>query len=444
MTKSNRLATALTAASLLAIVTACAGPSGKPRSASIFGGKVDTSNIGLATKAQMALASNDVASAIPLAELAVEKSPRDAGFRALLGNCYLAAGRFASAEAAYRDSLTLIANQPQVVLKLALVEIAQGKNDEAKYLLAQAQGMLDPADVGLALALAGDPQNAVAVLEPAARATGADSRTRQNLALAYALSGNWEQAKIVASQDIPGDQLDARIQQWMTLAKPARASDQVAAFIGIQPVASDPGQPTRLALNDAEPVRQAAAEPIGDVPQGLTSTATVELPTAPVASAEPVAVAAVEPAAVPAIIPAAVAEPAPAPIVPAIAVSEAHPALSPAAVRLSESIGTIRKASATRVARGKSRAVVQIGAYSSRDRIAAAWTKVAGKHGSLKHYVPVTARFSGAKGTVYRLAVKGFDSDREAVNLCASLKRAGSNCFVRSVSGDAPVQFASR
>ena len=38
--------------------------------------------------------------AIPLAERAVEKSPRDAGFRALLGNCYLAGGRFASAEAA--------------------------------------------------------------------------------------------------------------------------------------------------------------------------------------------------------------------------------------------------------------------------------------------------------------------------------------------------------
>jgi D-alanyl-D-alanine carboxypeptidase len=444
MTKSNRLATALTAASLVAIVGACAGPAAKPRSASIFGGKVDTANIGLATKAQMALASNDIASAIPLAERAVEKSPRDAGFRALLGNCYLAAGRFASAEAAYRDSLTLIAAQPQVVLKLALVEIAQGKNDEAKYLLAQAQNILDPADVGLALALAGDPRSAVAVLEPAARATGADSRTRQNLALAHALAGNWEQAKIVASQDIPGDQLDARIQQWMALAKPAKTSDQVAAFIGIQPVASDPGQPTRLALNDAAPVQQAAAEPIGEVPQNLTSTVTVELPPAPVTAAEPVAVAAAEPAAAPAIVPAAVAEPAAAPIVPAVAVSEARPALSPAAVRLSESIGTIRKASAPRLARGKSRAVVQIGAYSSRDRIAAAWTKVAGKHGSLKSYVPVTARFAGAKGTVYRLAVKGFNSDREAVNLCASLKRAGANCFVRSVSGDAPVQFASR
>ena len=93
---------------------------------------------------------------------------------------------------------------------------------------------------------------------------------------------------------------------------------------------------------------------------------------------------------------------------------------------------------------GNSRAVVQIGAYSSRERIAAAWSKVAGKHGSLKRYMPVTARFTGAKGTVYRLSVKGFASDREAVNLCASLKRAGAACFVRSVSGDAPVQFASR
>jgi D-alanyl-D-alanine carboxypeptidase len=431
MTK-NRLATAFTAASLLAIVTACAGPGNSPRSASIFGGKVDSSNIGLATRAQMALATNDVATAIPLAERAVEKSPRDAGFRALLGNCYLAAGRFASAEAAYKDSLTLIANQPQVVLKLALVEIAQGKNDEAKYLLAQGQGILDPADVGLALALAGDPQNAVAVLEPVARAVGADSRTRQNLALAHALSGNWEQAKVVASQDVPADQLDARIQQWMALAKPAKSSDQVAAFIGIQPVASDPGQPTRLALNEAGSVQQAAVQPIAQPEEGLTSTATVDLPPAAEPVEEPVVVAAAEPI------------PAPAPVIPAVALSDNRPALSPAAVRLSDSLATIRKASAPRVAKGKSRAVVQVGAYSSRDRVAAAWNKVAGKHGSLKRYVPVTARFAGAKGTFYRLAVKGFGSDREAVNLCNSLKRAGASCFVRTTSGDAPVQFASR
>ena len=78
------------------------------------------------------------------------------------------------------------------------------------------------------------------------------------------------------------------------------------------------------------------------------------------------------------------------------------------------------------------------------NRIAAAWNKVSSKHGRLKDYVPVTARYASTKGAVYRLSIKGFDSEREAVNLCASLKRAGRDCFVRSVSGDAPVRFASR
>lgn len=437
MMKSYRLSTALTAVSLIAVVAGCAGPGNRIGRASMFGGKVNSGELPLASKAQMALATNDVAAAIPLAELAVERSPQDAGFRALLGNCYLAAGRFASAEAAYRDALSIYVNQPQVVLKLALVQIAQGKNDEAKLLLAESRGMIEASDTGLALALAGDPQAAVALLEPAARQVGADARTRQNLALAYAFAGDWMQARTIAAQDVPADQLDTRIQQWMALSQPTNRSDQVAAFIGVQPVASDPGQPVRLALRKGDEVKQVAAEPIGEVPAGLTSTATVELQQMPVAAEpqpEPVAVAAAEPIAPP---PAYIA-PEPA------ALTEARPALSPAAVRLSDPLPTLRKAAAPRAANGKSRAVVQIGAYSSRERIAFAWNKVSGKHGSLKRYTPVTARFTGGEGVVYRLSVKGFESDRDAVNLCNALKRAGAACFVRTVSGDAPVQFASR
>jgi Flp pilus assembly protein TadD len=448
MTKPNRLGTALTAVSLIAIATGCAGPgTSRLRSASSFGGEVKSGKLGLATKAQIALASNDVATAIPLAEQAVEGSPQDAGFRALLGNCYLAAGRFASAEAAYRDSLSIYANQPQVILKLALVQIGLGKKDEAKLLLAEAQGLIDPSDAGLALALAGDPQSAIGLLEPAARAVGADSRSRQNLALAYAFAGDWTQARNVAAQDVPPDQLDARIQQWMVLAKPARASDQVAALIGIQPVAGDPGQPVRLALNKGDAVRQAAAEPPpAPAPSSEpAAVAVVDLPPAaepapfvePTPVVEPVVVAIAEPAAAPA---PKVVETADA----ASPIRQARPALSPAAVRLSDSAPLLRKAAAPKPRAGNSRAVVQLGAYSSRDRVAVAWSKVAGKHGSLKGYTPVTARFNGPRGTVYRLSVKGFASNGEAANLCASLKRAGASCFVRSVSGDAPVQFASR
>ena len=81
------------------------------------GGKVDPSKVGLATRAQAALVANDLATALSLAEAAVEHRPADASFRALLGNIYLAAGRFASAERSYRDALTLAAPEPQVVLK---------------------------------------------------------------------------------------------------------------------------------------------------------------------------------------------------------------------------------------------------------------------------------------------------------------------------------------
>ena len=451
MTKPNRFGAALTAVSLMAIVAACAGPgSSGPRSASIFGGKVDASNIGLGTRAQAALAANDVQGAVSLAERAVENSPRDASFRALLGNAYLAAGRFASAEASYTDSISLVAAQPQVILKLALVQIAQGKNAEARGLLAAAQSVLDPADTGLAFALAGDPQTAIAVLEPAARAVGADSRVRQNLALAYAFAGDWSQARIVAAQDVPGDQLDARIQQWMVLAKPARSSDQVAAFIGIQPVAGDPGQPIRLALNPDEAVRQAAAEPTPVAPQApaveMSSVATVDLP--PASVPEPVAVAVAEPVAAPEPAPVFAAAPEPAPVelaaAPASAIRQARPALSPAAVRLAEPVARLRRAALPKPRSGKSRAVVQLGAFSSRDRIELAWSRATSKYSALRGYTPVSARFDSGKGTVYRLSVKGFDSDREAKLLCESLKRSGRACFVRAASGDAPVQFASR
>jgi Flp pilus assembly protein TadD len=441
MSKSKRLGTALTAVSLIAITAGCTTPGSKVGSASMFGGPVNSGELGLATKAQLALASNDVASAISLAERAVERSPQDAGFRALLGNCYLAAGRFASAEAAYRDALSIYPNQAQIVLKLALVQIALGKNDEAKLLLAESQGLVDPSDAGLALALAGDPQAAVALLEPVARTVGADARTRQNLALAYAFAGDWNQARTVAAQDVPADQLDARIQQWMALSTPARTSDQVAALIGIQPAAADPGQPVRLALNKEEAVREAAAQPVVEPyvepasPVELSSSATVELP--PVAET-PVAVP-------PTVLAEAVA---PEQVKPAdmqqASLQEARPALSPAAARLSDPMPALRKASAPRPVAGKSRTVVQLGAYSSRERVAAAWAKVSGKHGSLKNYVPVTARFTGAHGTVYRLSVKGFDNRKDAAGLCASLKRNGRDCFVRAASGDAPVQFASR
>ena len=246
MPTRNRIRSAVSAAALAGMLTACA-TSGN-RVSTGFGGKSPTADVGLATRAMVALNANDLPSAVALAERAVEKTPMDAGFRGLLANAYFASGRFASAEQAYKDALSLYSNQPQLILKLALVEIALGKSDEAVSFLEAGRSALSPADYGLAMALAGRAAEIVPVLQAAAQQRDADARLRQNLALAYALSGDWVNARVVASQDVPADQIDARVQQWMQIAGPMKPAQQVAALVGVTPATADPGQPVRLAL----------------------------------------------------------------------------------------------------------------------------------------------------------------------------------------------------
>lgn len=466
MVKTLRLGTALTAIGLIGSLSACATPGSRAVTrASIFGDKVDKTNIGIATRAQGAIESGDYSAAISFAERAVGNTPNDAGFRALLGNAYFGAGRFASAESAYRDSLTLLPNQPQLVLKLALVTIAQGKTDAAMAVLDGARNLLDPSDYGLALALAGQPQAAVNVLDEAARAVGADSRVRQNLALAHALTGDWIQARNVASQDVAADQLDSRIQQWMTFAKPAKASDQIASLTGFAPAAADPGQPVRLALQQPKSdVRLAQADPVVLAPMVepalplVTETAPVEvaasIPPQPAAVETPIEVTA--PAPVPVMAAAApliaveqarvFAEAVTAPLVEASFVAPASaapkPGLSPRAASLSDARLPVRRAALGRPS-GNSRSVVQLGAYASRGFVSVAWAKLAARYPALRGYTPSTARFESQHGTVYRLSVSGFDSGNHAQRMCASLKTKGAACFVRSVAGDVPVRMAS-
>ncbi len=439
MAKRYHWGHALTAIGLVGALAACSNPMSRTNSASAV--KVDPSKVGIAMRAQAALAANDLATALSLGEAAVEYRPSDASFRALLGNIYLASGRYASAEQSYHDALTLAAPDPQVVLKYALVQIALGKSHDAVAMLGEAQSLLDPADLGLALALAGRASDAVAVLEPASRLRGADARTRQNLALAYALGGDWAQARIVAEQDLAADQVDARMAEWLAMAKPGQASAQVAAFIGIRPLASDPGQPARLALNvAASATRQAALE----TPVATPTAAATSVEAAPqvAESVEPAFEAPVETAALAA--PTPVVEMAPLAAPRKVALHTPRPALTPAAVKLTQTLPELRRNASLRTGASRSRVVVQLGAYNSRNFIASAWNKAASRHAALRQYVPVTARFDGAKGTFYRLSVKGFASNREAIGLCSGLKRAGTSCFVRAAFNDAPVQFASR
>jgi len=472
--RSSRTASAFLLASMLA---GCATPQAKTG----FGGRTDA-DLGAATKALLALNANDTATAIDFAEKAVAKNPDDAGFRALLGNAYFKAGRFASAEAAYKDALTLYSNQPQVILKLALVETALGKNDQAVAFLQAGRGVLDASNYGLALTLAGHASDAIPVLEAAAREQGADATVRQNLALAHALAGDWTEARTIAAQDVPANQLDSRIHQWMQLASPKKASDQVAALTGVTPAASDQGQPVRLALRRTDTM-MAQAAPAPKAPKFVAVSAPVTDP-APVIEAAPIAqptpVAASQPQvaqiAPPPAAPQFVEDAAiPAPqldAVPAVAVAPVtpKPALNPIVAEASLPLPVAMLAAAARevptvvkafmpkkpavaVHHAKARpvvrprvgpgdAIVQLGSYRSPQSVDVAWNKLTKRHPALRAYLPLRAKFNSPKGTFYRLSIQGFDNQREAIARCQLLKSRGGQCFVRPFAGDAPVQIA--
>ena len=470
--RSSRTVSAFLLASMLA---GCATT--QPKTS--FGGRTDA-DLGAATKALLALNANDPATAIDFAEKAVAKNPDDAGFRGLLGNAYFKAGRFASAESAYKDALTLYSNQPQVILKLALVETALGKKDEAVAFLQAGRGVLDASNYGLALTLAGRPSEAIPVLEAAAREQGADATVRQNLALAHALAGDWTEARTIAAQDVPANQLDGRIHQWMQLASPKKASDQVAALTGVTPAASDQGQPIRLALRKTDTM-MAQAAPVPVAPKFVAVSAPIAA--APVTEAAPVAqpiaavvapqpqVAQAPPAPTPNFVEAEI--PAPAlDAIPAVAVAPVapKPSLNPIVAEASLPLPVAMLAAAARevpavvkafmpkkpavaVHHAKARpvvrprvgpgdAIVQLGSYRSPQSVDVAWNKLTRRHPALRAYLPLRARFNSPKGTFYRLSIQGFGTQREAIARCELLKSHGGQCFVRPFAGDAPVQIA--
>lgn len=462
MSRPLRFGPAVSAIVLASMIAGCAAPQEKTG----FGGRADE-NVGLATRALMALSEKNVPVAIELAERAVEKTPDDAGFRALLGNAYFAAGRFSSAEAAYKDALTIYSNQPQVILKLALAETALGKKNEAVAFLEAGRQVLDPSDYGLALALAGKPAEALPVLEAAARQPGADATVRQNLALAHALAGDWTEARTIAAQDVPANQLDARIQQWMQLAAPKKPADQVAALVGVTPAATDQGEPVRLALRKSDTMMAAVAP----APAPATPPAQA-LPVAPphlaqaapqVAAPSPqpkfvdaVAAPAAMPQAAPAVAPAppeakpvsnaSVAE-APLPLATMAAAAPEAPsaflAFMPKKAPAPAARPKLHRAAAVHRAPGRGDAVVQLGAYHSPEYVAAAWAKLTQRYPALRAYLPLRARFDSPKGTFWRLSIQGFENEREAIARCKLLKSHGGKCFVRGAAGDRPVEMAS-
>lgn len=402
-----------------------------------------------ADAARKAIAKRKGGEAVAHAELAVANDPQNGDYRALLGQSYLLAGRFASANQALNDALTLNPGNGSVALNLVLAKIAGGDWAGAREMLNSHQDTIPASDRGLAYALAGDPVTAVQILEPAARADDATAKTRQNLALALALSGRWSEAKQVASVDVSPDQLGPRMMQWLTFARPTNAYDQVASLLGVTPVA-DSGQPQRLALAQqnvmlaaaaTQPVQTPAQDPVDTYMPGVPAgAAAVTAEAAPVAVAEaaPVLAEAAPVAGTNAGVVfgprAEVVQSVPAA---AVRVPAATASVSVRAPKLIEK--TSAAAPAAKPAKGNF--YVQLGAYVSPAVARDAWNRMDDRVAALSGQTPYGAKVSTKAGSFYRLSVGGYDRSG-ADALCRQVKAGGQTCFVRSGAGDALAEWA--
>lgn len=451
--------------------------------------------------ARKAMARHDYAGAIGFAETGVAASPRDAGLRLVLGQAYLGAGRFVSAETAFADALTLSPDNGKAALNLALAQIGLGKTADARTTLTEYADRIPASDYGLAVALTGDLTEGTRALENAAHTEGADAKTRQNLAFVYALAGNWRGATVVANQDLSPADAGRRLVEWAELAQSADQPAKIAAVLGVSPV-QDAGMPTQLALNRSagEPTQMAAAEaaPASPVDAAVAPTAAApapvataaaepayEVPSAAAPVAAPVQVAqadtdvpiATTPEPAPAPEAAPVAEPAPshsvsmaldepvpvtaanplpakyAPLIKArrgkaarrvvTAVRPVGPVASVTQPARSVSVvpakpQPIRTAAASPGSAGKF--VVQIGAFANAAQARTAWNDAQARF-SLSNLTPASANARVNGANYVRLSVAGFENRAQAEALCARIERAGGKCFVRGTLTDRPAQW---
>jgi Flp pilus assembly protein TadD len=409
-------------------------------------------------QARRLLQQGQVLQAIEPMENAVAMAPRDAGYRLLLADIYMKSGRFESARATFADVVELDPSNLRAALSLALMQIAIGRPQAAVAQLDELTGRAQPADIGLAYALAGMPERAIEILEPAARAPEATPRLRQNLALSYALAGDWARARVVASQDVSPADLGPRLQQWAAMARPDARPNQVAALLGVT-AAQDSGQPVRLALAPAASSPEAYAE---------AAPSMIETP----AAAPAPAYAAVTPVEVPASVP------APAPVVASIeaapaqaqgshylptpqapaertdeevryaAVAQTITRPNPAVVRTASlSLPTApafrRSAPQLPAPNGNSRFVVQLGAFSNEGNAERAWQQ-AERQFALAERAPMTTTININGRTLHRVSVAGFAGQSDAARFCGAIRARGGACFVRASAGDASVRWAAR
>lgn len=466
--RSNRMmALAVTSAMGAVLLSGCATQGG------VFSGLGNG-------RAEAPVAKSNPDKAIANAEAAVAADPRNAANRARLGAAYLEAGRFSSAVTSFDDAMTLGDKSASTALRIALALTGEGKHAEAVAVLNDWSDAIAPADLGLAYALAGQPQRGVQLMSNAIRSGDNTPKMRQNLAYAYALNGQWREARLMAAEDVPADRIGDRIQEWAMMAQPGAWQYRVAALLGAPAGVQDAGQPLQLALVNTPSIEQfaaeaaavAAPEPVVELavaqPAAAELPAVVETRVAPV-EVEPsrpsgdfqTAFAAVTTASetiaqvaqdavqfiqqpvVQAFSPRADAAPATI----RVALPEATPARAAAPSRAAQAAEASPRAATLAKAGGTH--LVQLGSFGSEQSARRAWGIYTKRYPELAGHEMVISEAVVSGKRYWRVSAGGFDSAGSRA-MCGRVKGKGEGCFAyaegRPLPGavDRGVRLASR
>jgi D-alanyl-D-alanine carboxypeptidase len=390
---------------------------------------------GWAKKAEAALAKGKTERALTYAELAVEADMQNRDYRGMLARIYMSQGRFVAAERTLMDVMELGQVDPRTVISLSLARIAQGNVDSAISLVEANRSIVPVSDYALTLALAGRSGDAIVILTDAIRTDNATARTRQNLALAYALDGRWRDARVMASQDMAQTQVNDRIAEWAQFARPEAYTLRVAGLLKVRPNLADTGQPVRLALNSVAASGLAQADiPAAPVEIAAMTPAAELAAVGPAPVADSAGFAAVEEA----VKMAAAAPVAPAYEAPLIKASPV-PAKTANAAPVKLAMADV---SAAKPAGVSGTHLVQLGAFSSAAGAEAAWSKLSKRYGVLGGFNSASSTVTVNGKKLVRLAASGFGNAASANAACSQIKAQGGVCLVRSNGGEAPVRMA--
>ena len=423
-----------------------------------------------ASKAQDALTKGNTNQAVSHAEATVMAEPRNAGYRAMLGAVYMEAGRFNSAATSFKDAMDLGDQSGRTALSLALAQIAAGQQQPALSTLGTYRDSIDPSDLGLAMSLAGRPEQGVHILGNALRGGQTTAKVRQNLAYSYALMGNWRAARLMAAEDVPANQLGDRMSEWAQTAAPESYQARVANLLNV-PLVGDAGQPAMLALSNHSTVQQLAAEslPAAPIPAAQTAPTTSFAAAAPqyelpplgggelparsgpvVAPAATVAANIVPPTAEPKSFEDAFVggKPAAAPS-PRVASKGVTYVSSPIVQKLQNApaAGISTQAAAASTPTGDH--LVQLGSFSSEAGAKRAWGIYTKRYPQLKNYQMVISEARVRGKTYFRVSAGGFQR-ASARSMCSSVKANSQGCITWAANKPLPgavdrgVRMASR